>query len=233
MIKLIHGDAIEVLNKLINDGIKIDAIITDPPYNVGYKYNKYKDNLADSDYIHLFKQFNEIRLKNDIKISMMQYPTEAIRVFTQAFGFPDAVTTWIYNSNTPKQSRLIFNYGEFYRINVRQPYKNPNDKRIKARIAAGKVDAKAYDFWHVNQVKNVSKVKEGNIHSCPIPLPVAINMVLLTTNKGDTVFDPFTGSGTIALACKMTGRNFYGSEMDEDYLEIALNRINEGGKDAK
>lgn len=205
------------------DNIKFDAIITDPPYNVGYHYNTYKDNLSEEEYKGLF-----LKMKGKCKnISIMHYPVEAVKYFTSTIGVPDRVTSWVYNSNTPKQTRLIFNYGEIYKDQVRQPYKNPNDKRIKQRIADGKVDAKAYDWWYINQVKNVSKTKTGNTHSCPIPFELAEKMVLLTTKEGDTVFDPFMGSGTVALACIKHNRKFIGCELDREYFEIAEERINE------
>lgn len=206
---------------LQRNGLKIDAIITDPPYNVGYKYNEYKDDLEDNEYLELFAALDQYMQLFKTNMSIMHYPIQAVEIFTKMIGPPDHITTWVYNSNTPKQSRLIFNYGTVYKKQVRQPYKNPNDKRIKARIEAGKIDAKAYDWWYVNQVKNVSKIKSGNPHSCPLPIDIAIKMVLLTTKEGDTVYDPFTGSGTIGLACLMTGRKFIGSEIDTLYSNSA------------
>ena len=50
-------------------------------------------------------------------------------------------------------------------------YKNLNDKRIKARIAAGKTGAKLYDWWEINQVKNVSKEKTEHPCQGDWPLP--------------------------------------------------------------
>jgi len=146
MKKLINGDMREELLKLQEEGIVVDAIITDPPYNVGYKYNSYKDNMHTEDYMNLFILISEFSEENKSNISIMHYPTDAVKYFTQTIGIPDTITTWVYNSNTPKQQRLIFNYGNFYRNQVRQPYKNPTDKRIKERISNGKVDAKAYDW---------------------------------------------------------------------------------------
>jgi len=49
----------------------------------------------------------------------------------------------------------------------------------------------------------------------------------LATNPGDTILDPFMGSGTTGVACVQTGRNFIGIELDEDYFKIAEKRIAE------
>lgn len=51
-------------------------------------------------------------------------------------------------------------------------------------------------------------------------------IILLTTNKGDTVLDPFMGSGTTAIACINTKRNYIGFEIDKDYYLSSLERIN-------
>jgi DNA modification methylase len=102
-----------------------------------------------------------------------------------------------------------------------QPYKNPNDKRIAKRISEGKT-ARLYDWWNVNQVKNVSKNKTS--HPCQMPLEVMENIIGILPPEF-TIFDPFMGSGTTGVACKKLGRSFIGSEIDEVYYSIAEKRI--------
>ena len=75
----------------------------------------------------------------------------------------------------------------------------------------------------MNQVKNVSKDKDG--HSCPIPLELAKRIIETTTNEGDLVIDPFAGSGTFCLAAKLLKRNYIGIELSEKYCKIAEERI--------
>ena len=131
--------------------------------------------------------------------------------------------SWVYNSNTAKQHRDIAFYGVSPNFNqVRQPYKNPNDKRIKQRIAEGKTGAKLYDWWNINQVKNVSKDKTA--HPCQMPLEVMKNIIGILPPEA-TIIDPFMGSGTTGLACKEFGRNFIGIELDEKYFSIAKERL--------
>ena len=61
----------------------------------------------------------------------------------------------------------------------------------------------------------------------PTQKPVALmrHLVELFTVEGDTVLDPFMGSGTTGVACVQTGRNFIGVEIDEGYFNIAKKRI--------
>lgn len=80
-----------------------------------------------------------------------------------------------------------------------------------------------YDWWNVNQVKNVSKCKSS--HPCQMPLEVMKN-IIATLPENSTVFDPFMGSGTTALACIDLGYDFIGCEIDKEYYDIAKQRIN-------
>lgn len=136
--------------------------------------------------------------------------------------FPNKVVSWVYNSNTGKQHRDIAFFGvkpDFRKVG--QDYKNPTDKRIAKRIAEGK-KARLYDWWEINQVKNVSAEKTA--HPCQMPLKVMENIIGILP-EDYTIIDPFLGSGTTALACKKYKRDFIGIELDEKYFEIAKNRI--------
>ena len=57
---------------------------------------------------------------------------------------------------------------------------------------------------------------EKQIHSTQKPVLLNIELVMLSSNKGDVVFDPFMGSGSCAVACELTGRSFVGCEKDEE-----------------
>jgi len=58
-----------------------------------------------------------------------------------------------------------------------------------------------------------------------VPLILMEKIILATTEEGDTVCDPFMGSGTTGVACRNLNRNFIGIELDKDYFEIATKRI--------
>jgi len=131
----------------------------------------------------------------------------------------------VYNSNTGKQSRLISWWGckpDFRK--VRQEYKNLKDKRIQARIAEGKTGAKLYDWWEINQVKNVSKEKTE--HPCQIPEEIIRRIILITAQENDLIIDPFAGSGTTLKVAKDLGFKYIGYEIDENYINIIKNRLN-------
>lgn len=199
------------------------VIVTDPPFNIGYHYGEYNDKIDNKEYIEMLSD-----LVMGHKSVFIHYPEQLYALAMESNTLPERVVSWVYNSNTPRQHRDIafFNITPDF-TKVRQPYKNPNDKRIKERIARGFKGAKLYDWWNVNQVKNTSVEKTA--HPCQMPLEV-MKRVIGILPDGITVIDPFMGSGTTGAAvAELNGggcdRRFIGIEMDKNYFEIARERI--------
>jgi site-specific DNA-methyltransferase (adenine-specific) len=211
-IKLINDDCLNHIRNIPTEAF----IISDPPYNQGYHYNTYKDKLGQDEYAQMIREVFSTR-----KSVLIHYPEEMMMICGGGtMGNVEQVVSWVYNSNTAKQHRLVAWFGcKPDMRKIPQPYKNPTDKRIAKRIAEGK-QARGYDWWEINQVKNVSK--KDNPHPCPIPFELAERIILSTTQEGDTVCDPFMGSGTFGLACKKHNRNFIGIELDKTYFDYAL-----------
>lgn len=216
--RLILGNALEELPKIMLQEKKV-VIVTDPPFNVGYHYNNYKDNMDEEDYYEMLASVFQYA-----PFVVIHYPEEIYKIAFQVGEFPEKVVSWVYNSNTPKQHRDIAFFGikpDFKQYG--QPYKNLKDKRIMQRMADGK-SVRLYDWWEINQVKNVSKEKTK--HPCQMPLEVMKRIVGILP-PDYTIVDPFMGSGTTALACKLLDRNFIGIELDAEYLDIAKNRVSD------
>ena len=213
-IELIQGDCLKEMSNISGKFI----IVSDPPFNIGYKYKSYKDNKKEDEY---YEWLYEIFGNNPQVI--IHYPESLYKYSFQSGMFPNKVISWVYNSNTAKQHRDI----AFFKImpdmrKVGQPYKNPTDKRIAKRISEGKT-ARLYDWWEINQVKNVSK---KHSHPCEMPLKVMENIIGILPNDY-LIVDPFMGTGTTGVACKNLKRNFIGIELDPEYFKIAEKRISE------
>lgn len=194
-------------------------IVTDPPYNIGYQYNSYKDSVADDEFYT--KLADMIR---DKKAVILMYD-EMLHKLSIKLGYaPEKVISWVYNSHTPKEHRGI----AFYNIKpdlskIKQPYKNLTDKRIIQKILDGSEGTNIYDWWHIEQVKNVCVDKYD--HPCQIPYEVMENVIKILP-KEFTILDTFTGTGTTLLAAKNNDRNFIGFELDKKYCDIANDRLN-------
>lgn len=209
---------IEILNTSCHEiGYEHGITITDPPYNQKYHYNSYGDNLKDDDYLMLLRSIQK-------PCVIIHYPEETINLLPKVFGKCEQVVTWVYNSNTGKQSRLISWWGCKPDLKlVTQPYKNSNDKRVKALIDKGRTGSKLYDWWEINQVKNVSKEKTK--HPCQIPEELIRRIILTTVKKDQLIIDPFLGSGTTLKVAADLGYSGLGYEIDPVYYKIACDRI--------
>lgn len=118
-----------------------------------------------------------------------------------------------------------FNVGYHYNT-----YKdNLDDKRIIERIENGSEGGRLYDWWEINQVKNVSNDKTS--HPCQMPIKVMKNIIGILPDDA-IIIDPFTGSGTTLLAVKImneeqnANRKYIGIEIDPEYHKIAVDRLN-------
>lgn len=228
--ELINGNSIEAFDAVVQSypADKI-IVVTDPPFNVGYKYKSYKDKMDESSYYDMLAKFAE-----RFPSAIVHYPEQLFKLAIRIQRAPEKVVSWVYNSNTAKQHRDIAFFGVMPDMKkVRQPYKNPNDKRIMERMKNGAGGGRLYDWWNVNQVKNVSRAKTG--HPCQMPVEVMKNVIGILPDDC-IVIDPFMGSGTTGVAVEIMNREqnacrkFVGIEIDKDYFEIAKARIEQEAK---
>lgn len=215
--RIILGDCRVLLPQLLQSETNV-VIVTDPPFNIGYHYDSHHDSMPHDDYHAMLAQ-----LMGRHPHVLIHYP-EALHEHSMTIRrAPERVVSWCYNSNTPRQHRDIAFYGVKPDLRrVGQPYKNLKDKRIVALMAAGRT-ARLYDWWDVNQVKNVSAEKTD--HPCQMPVEVMYRVVGVLP-EDMVIIDPFAGSGTTGVACRMWDRPFVGIEIDPKYHAIAEQRLN-------
>ena len=216
-IKIINANCLDIIDEIIYNA-KNPIIVTDPPFNIGYHYNTYKDKKPKKEYYEMLASFGK-----KCPAVFIHYP-ECINEISIAMNkAPERIISWVYPSNTARQHRDIAFYNIKPDMNrVKQPYKNPNDKRI-IELQKKTGGCKMYDWIEINQVKNVSKEKTS--HPCQMPLELMRKIVKLLPDE-ITIIDPFLGSGTTALACKYEDIDCVGIELDNSYVEIAKERIN-------
>ncbi len=233
------GDCLEVMRDL-PDGC-VDAVVMDPPYNIGYKYRDYADRIPMDDYrawqLAIIDEAGRV-VKDGGSLFYLHYPEFASYIWCAVgedmprWAQVDWIT-WVYHAHASgkvlrKASRawLWFSAGdcdEFPGVFEGQ-YRNPTDQRVARLINEGRrpVD---YDWWQIEQVKNVCDEKTE--HPCQVPVSMVQRIVNVIAHAGGAVLDPFMGSGTTGVACVETGRNFIGIEIDPEYFAIAERRIAE------
>ena len=233
---IIQGDCLDVMRGWPDNCV--EAVVTDPPYNIGYGYDVYADNLDDEDYyrwqLAVVDECARL-LRPSGSVLYLQYPEFASRMFWAAHESTvltgHKLIAWIYHPHTGgiplrKGTRLwawLSKGDPFYNMDATYgQYRNPDDPRIRVRIEDGQrpID---YDWWCYEQVKNVSLEKTA--HPCQLPEQMIRRVVSLVTPKGGTVLDPFCGSGTTCVAAKREGFDYIGIDISPEYCEIARRRV--------
>lgn len=236
MIDLILGDCLEVMPKLKNANDW--TTVTSPPYNINKKYH-FLDYRPD--YIEwLVKGFREIRvLSKCFWLNVGYRPTGwgnvpiAFEIWNKVGMSLVQSITWEYGAGMTYRNR--FNHRSedwlwfvqdledytFNRDAIRDPSltKYKKDKRNNPN---GKLPGDVWYFPHV-----AGTFKERCEHPAQYPLAMIERIILACTNEGDTVFDPFMGTGTTGVAAVRHNRNFVGIEIDPIYHELAKKRIEE------
>lgn len=231
MKRFIQGDCLKEIDSLGN----FRLILTDPPYNVGWKYSdKVDDNKIDYDEWCLKwaeKCMNHL-CGNGI-LAIINYPENNNKLYTdlvkKGHNFVQELI-WHYPTNVGQSTRkytrnfrtiIIFSKSKGWNFNPeKQQYKNPTDKRIKMRIEEG-FEPTHYSTFEINMCKNVSKDKKKNgINQLPREL---VEMLIKTyTHKGHNVLDPFVGNGTVMDIADELGRDSVGIDIN-DYTTLNLN----------
>lgn len=192
------GDCLELMKKIPDKSI--DLVIADPPYGVNLDYGKY--------YIDTFENW---------KLLMVSFIPEAIRV---------GKVVLLSTSKLEGEAFLFHNYMPLWRVCW---YKGASCTRSaigfkdwETVFVYGTPKRQTHDFFttHANSVRG-----EVGGHPCPKPLKWAIWLIKHFSNEGNTVLDPFLGSGTTLRACRETNRNGIGFEINPDYEPIIKKQL--------
>ena len=219
-IKLYNGDCLKVMDELIEQGIKVDAIITDPPYGMGYSRHiakpKYNKLINDSNLLWIDDCIDKAYLlANNNAYVFMFCSWHNIDIFKTSFERKfhlKNILIWDKGGNGMGDLKTNFgNINEFILFGVKQINK------LKQKPLNGKRECNMLKFS-----------RSGNkFHPTEKPLDLMEYLINKTTKENDWVLDMFMGSGATGVACKNTNRNFIGIELDKNYYEIAKKRIDD------
>ena len=177
---------------------RVDAVVTDPPYGIGLTYASYDDNESQ-----WFDLINSVvpELRRLARFVVMPICKISRMGWWYTNHQPDWLIAW--NKGSPgHRSAIGFNSWE-------------------PHVCWGKPDRPMHDIFHAGGMS----LATGNGHPCPKPISWANWLVSRAALEGQSVLDPFMGSGTTGVACMNLGRQFIGIEMDRQYFDIACERI--------
>ncbi len=244
--KIIQGNALEVL-KTLPDG-SVDLIFADPPYNMskkkglGWKYSNHItmqeqwDIFSKDEYLQFNQQWVKEALRvlkhggslwvsgsfhniyqvgfilqhyNDVKInnSIVWFKPNAQPNITCRF-FTESTEHLIWASKNGNKKKWKFNY-QWTKDGI-EDMLNPRGKQTR-------------NVWAISLTPK--KEKWAGEHPTQKPEELLRRIILSCTNEGDTVLDPFIGSGTTSYIAKNLGRNSIGIELNKKYIPLIKKRL--------
>lgn len=240
-----NGDAMDILSNYIEDN-SVNLIFADPPYNIGKNFNGRKDYWpSDEAYMEWCEKWLKLCIRKLTDDGSMYVMTS-----TQNMPFFDIFLrehltilsriVWAYDSSGVQARKYFGSLYEPILFCVKDKNKytfNSEEIMIEARTGAVR---KLIDYRKsVPTVYNSRKVP-GNVWSIPRvryrmdeyekhptqkPITLLNRIILASSNIGDTILDPFSGTFTTSFVAKELGRKSIGVEIDEEYTKIGLRRI--------
>lgn len=236
--KIILGDCLEVMKDIPDNSV--DMTFADPPFNLKKKYNHYEDTKEKEEYLEWCnKWMNEmVRITKPSGSIFVHNIPRWLSHFAEYLNKIAYFRHWITwdSGGAPMGKTLLPNhygilyytksksYKDFKFYDIRYPHSRCRVCKEFLKDYGGKKDqAHGFgpllsDVW--SDIHRIRHKKRRDEHPCQLPVPLLERLILMSTDEGDIVFDPFIGTGTTAVAAKRLGRKYIGIDIDPQYIKI-------------
>lgn len=253
MNKVIKGDIFNTLKKIEDDSI--DLVIADPPYNISIaKWDEFK---TKENYFEFMEKwialvFDKMKSNSSIFLYNNEYNSALLVPILEKYGFEyKNWITWVKKDGLASAKKrfvnsqeviLFFTKGKpnFNYDDIRTPYISQERMKHASENGILKNGKRWYpnpngklrtNVWEEKSHRQNNKIN-GKVQSAPHPtikpLEQVMMMIKSASNEGDLILDIFSGSGTTAVASKLTKRNSISLERDENYISIIKDRLKNG-----
>lgn len=258
MFKIFNEDCLTTMKRMIENGKKIDIVLTSPPYNTGRqstsergrkenecRYDIHIDNLSADEYckwcVDVFDNFDKILTSNGIVLWNVSYGNDATGnkesiglvwlavaeiIRKTKFTVADRIV-WKKKSALPnntsknKLTRICEDVFVFCRKDEIKTF-NTNKKVTSINSKGQKYYENIFNFVEAKNNDGVCKLNKATYSS-----ELCEKLLYIYAKPNTTVYDPFIGTGTTAVACQRMGIDCIGSELSEAQYEFANNRLKE------
>lgn len=213
------------MQKMINKNIKVDCIITDPPYGINHSSNRRKDKknsltkkgiMNDKNNEELLEKSLELSyqcLKNDSHIYWFTKWTEIDKQMPMIKKYYNVKNILIWDKGNHGSGDLTGAYGNRYECVI---------YGMKGRRNLNKVD----EIQRHQDILTYSKVPAQKlIHPHQKPIELLEFLILKSTNEGEKILDMFAGVGSTLVAAIKNKRDCIAIELDKDVYEVGRNRL--------
>lgn len=240
-IELYKGDCLQVMQELIDKGVRIDAIICDPPY--GTTACKW-DSVIPFD--KMWERLKELRKERS---AIVLFGAEPFSSMLRCSNIKEYKHDWVWKKTRPsnfplakkhpmKYHEIISVFSEkahnYYPMMIKSEKVRKKGANKGADIFNGgdslkkaHYNGKEYTDYYPSSIVEFANPNNNSFHPTQKPVALLEYLIKTYTNEGDTVLDFTMGSGSTGVACVNTNRNFIGIELDDKYFEIAESRIKE------
>jgi site-specific DNA-methyltransferase (adenine-specific)/modification methylase len=234
--KIYNEDCLATMKRMPDNFV--DLVLTSPPYNMNLrirngkycsrqitkefstKYVGFDDNMPIDDFYELHsKILDELIRVSSIVFYNIQIVTGSKRAFFKIIGdkaeYLKDIIVWDKKHGQPAMQSGVLNRRTEL-ILVFEKNNAISRQFKKCNFSRGKLE----DIWEIGRGAKVSSE-----HGASFPVELAQNVIYNFSNGGDKIYDPFMGTGTTAVACLKSRRNYIGSEISENYHKLCLDRI--------
>ncbi len=234
---IVAGDCIELMNS--GKVPQADLIFADPPFNIGYKYDVYEDRKAYDEYYDWTRRWMAacqgcLAETGSFWVAIGDEYAAEVRVIGRQLGLHlRNWVIWHYTFGQATQTKFARSHTHLFYF-TRHPRRftfNDETVRVPSARQTTYADKRANpkgklpdDVWSFSRVCGTfhERVKW---HPCQMPEKVLERIVKVSSNAGDLVVDPFSGSGTTCVAAAQLGRRFIGIDVSADYVRESTQRL--------
>ena len=249
-------DCLEAMASLAEDSV--DLAFADPPFNIGYKYDKYHDKKDPRAYLDWSREWisgvhRVLKPTGTFWLAIGDDFAAELKMLSQEIGFHcRSWVIWYYTFGVNCKLKFSRSHTHlFHFVKDRETFTFNRDAiAVPSARQLVYADARAAkngrlpddtwilrpqdvpdgfsaddDTWYFPRVAGTFKEREG-FHGCQMPEQLLGRIIKVSSNPGELVLDPFSGSATTVAVAKKLGRQFLAFDISEDYIARGLERLN-------
>jgi site-specific DNA-methyltransferase (adenine-specific)/modification methylase len=240
-----NEDCLETMKKM--EPNSVHCVLTSPPYNMtkrkgGYadkqnRYDEYQDWKTEEEYnqwtVNIFKELDKILIEDGVILYNFSYSIENPALpYTMIASIITQTNFTVADTIIWKKPNSIPHPASYNRLNriVEFVFVIVRKKEIKSFNCNKKIvktSPKGQNYYEIvdNFIVAKNNDESTDVNKATYSTELCVKLLNIYTKESDVIYDPFMGTGTTGIACKLIGRNFIGSEISELQVDHSYKRL--------